>query len=71
MDLQPGYYWVDNGDKEPEPALWDGTAWALLGVGHADLENLAASSEMTSRSRFSVRLGRFIALPADAQSDKH
>jgi hypothetical protein len=34
MDLQPGYYWVDNGDNEPEPALWDGKGWALLGVAN-------------------------------------
>jgi hypothetical protein len=35
MYLLPGCYWVDNGGNEPEPALWDGTAWALLGVTHS------------------------------------
>ena len=45
MDLKPGYYWIDNRDNEPEPALWDGAAWALLGVAYADHEPTLLSRE--------------------------
>ena len=45
MDMQPGYYWIDNRDNEPEPALWDGTAWALLGIAHSDHELALLSRE--------------------------
>lgn len=44
-DRAPGFYWIDNGDGEPEPARWDGEQWTLLGLEVAPADGPIVLSE--------------------------
>jgi hypothetical protein len=33
----PGHYWIESPDGDPEPAYWDGTGWAFVGCDHSDV----------------------------------